>query len=415
MSAGVITIERKKYAVGLFWQPLPAGQNTRDFAKQLSKQLTGSVKFYAEFRSMIGVGTRALGHRRGMKIAAIEVINSFPEYNSFLVEFFTPQGFWIIAVRNNIIIFDQLFGAEAEAQREFIKLSALPDWGIIIAPANWSVPRSVEKSLRDIVSGNSKVALTTIGGAWGNVFSIAVFAIIASVLWYFFQDPMIKVFAPRAQQAQINPQVIEEYKRQLEIKKIQQEDIIPSTRVVMPYDNLPGALPYSEKCWQAIAYVMQPITGWVQQSAECVDNTASARFVRTYGTLAGLHESVYSLMGDVFIVENTDSDAVISVPFTPLPPAVNNTPQNLTENIVFSISSLFQTIGESANVRSGMETSGEGEAAVTSNVVIVSATSKLKPDEFIKIFDGISPLYLSSVKWDARTRTWNYEVKIYAK
>ena len=90
MSAGVITIERKKYAVGLFWQPLPAGQNTRDFAKQLSKQLTGSVKFYAEFRSMIGVGTRALGHRRGMKIAAIEVINSFPEYNSFLVEFFYP-------------------------------------------------------------------------------------------------------------------------------------------------------------------------------------------------------------------------------------------------------------------------------------------------------------------------------------
>ena len=89
--------------------------------------------------------------------------------------------------------------------------------------------------------------MTTIGGAWGNVFSIAVFAIIASVLWYFFQDPMIKVFAPRAQQAQINPQVIEEYKRQLEIKKIQQEDIIPSTRVVMPYDNLPGALPYSEK------------------------------------------------------------------------------------------------------------------------------------------------------------------------
>ncbi len=415
MSAGVITIERKKYAVGLFWQPLPAGQNTRDFARQLSKQITGSVKFYAEFRSMVGVGTRALGHRRGMKIAAIEIINAFAEYNSFLAEFFTPQGFWIIAVRNNIIIFDQLFGAEAEAKREFINLSALPDWGIIIAPGNWNVPRSVEKSLRDIISGNSKVALTPIGGTLGNIFSIAVFAAIASVFWYFFQDPIIKVFAPRAQQAQINPQVIEEYKRQLEIKKIQQEDVIQPIRADMPYDNLPDALLYAEKCWRSIAYVMQPITGWVQQSAECIDNTASARFVRTYGTLAGLHESAYSLMGDVFIVENTDSDAVISVPFAPLPPAENNTPKNLTEDIVFSISSLFQTIGESANVRSGMETSGEGEAAVTSNVVIVSAASKLKPDEFIKIFDGISPLYLSSVKWDARSRTWNYEVKIYAK
>lgn len=415
MSAGVITIERKKYAVGLFWQPLPAGQNTRDFAKQLSKQITGSVKFYAEFRSMVGVGTRSLGHRRGMKIAAIEVINAFTEYNSFLAEFFTPQGFWIIAVRNNIIIFDQLFGAEAEAKREFVNLSALPDWGIIIAPGNWNVARSVEKSLHDIISGNSKVALTPIGGAFGNIISIAVVATISSILWYFFQDPMTKVFTPRAQQAQINPQVVEEYKRQLEIKKIQQEEIIQPERAAMPYDNLPDALPYAEKCWKSIAYVMQPVTGWVQQSAECIDNTASARFVRTYGTLAGLHESAYALMGDVFIVENTDSDAVISVPFAPLPPAANNTPQNLTEDIVFSISSLFQTIGESANVRSGMETSGEGESAVTSNVVIVSAASKLKPDEFIKIFDGISPLYLSSVKWDARSRTWNYEVKIYAK
>lgn len=417
MAAGVVTIERKKYAVGLFWQPLPSGQNSYDFAKQLSKQIPGSVKFYTEYRSMVCVGSRALGHRRGMKIAAVELLNSFSEYNSFLAEFFTPQGFWIVGVRNNIVIFDQLFTSEADAKREFIKLVALPDWDIIIASGSWNIPRAVEKPLREIVVGNSKEALQPIGGAAGNVFSLIVFALIAFGFWHFFHEPIITMFSPRPQQAKINPEVLAEYKRQLAEKDAQikkQYDTQP-VKIVMPYESLPDVSLRAGQCWKSIAYVMQPITGWTQQGAECYETGVRARLNRSYGTLSGLHDLVAKKIKNSIISENTDSDVTIDVKTESLNSIKNSEPSKLVPEIVFAVNTAFQSINEIANVRTSTESVGDGANTSVINIVMVSATSKLKPDEFIKIFDGLAPMSLVSVKWDARSRIWNYEVKIYAK
>jgi hypothetical protein len=121
-------------------------------------------------------------------------------------------------------------------------------------------------------------------------------------------------------------------------------------------------------------------------------------------------------MGEnVYVMENTESDVVISVDLTPLQSSGNNSPQADIEDIIFSVNNIFQKIGEFANIKPSIESNGQGTATVTTNTVIINTDSKLKPDEFIKMFNKISPIFLSSVKWDARSRTWNYEVKIYAK
>lgn len=417
MASGVITIERKKYAVGLFWQPLSTGQNPHFLAKKLSKQISGSVKFYAEYGSMVGIGSLSLGHRRGMKIAAVEVINYFHEYNSFLAEFFTPQGFWIIGVRNNIVIFDQLISTESNAKKEFAKLVALPDWDVIIASGSWNIPRAEEKSLRDVIVGNSKPYLIPISVTAGNIFSLVVFCMVVFGIWYVFNEPIMKMISPRPQQIQINPEILKEYKKQLEAKKaeIKQEPVQPAV-ISHPYDNLPDPHLRAEQCWRSIAFVMQPISGWSQQNAVCEENSARVTLNRTYGTLEGLYSLVDSLLGEnVYVMENTDSNVVISVDLTPLPSSGNNLPKTDIEDVVFSVNNIFQKIGKFANIKPSMETNKQGDVTVTTNMVTIDADSKLKPDEFIKMFDGISPISLSSVKWDARSRTWNYEVKIYAK
>lgn len=417
MASGVITIERKKYAVGLFWQPLQAGQNTHNFAKKLSKQISGSVKFYTEYGSMVGIGSLSLGHRRGMKIAAVEIINYFHEYNSFLAEFFTPQGFWIIGVRNNIVIFDQLISTESNAKKEFAKLAALPDWDVIVASGSWNVPRAVEKSLRDVIVGNSKQYLIPTSVAAGNIFSLIVFCMVIFGIWYVFNEPIMKMIAPRPQQVQINPEILKEYKKQLEAKKaeIKQEPAQPIV-VSHPYDNLPDPHLRAEQCWRSIAFVMQPISGWTQQNAVCEENSARATLNRSYGTLEELYNSIDFLMGEnVYVMENTDSNVVISVDLTPLPAFGENEPKIEIEDVIFSVNNIFQKIGKFANIKPSAETSTQGDITVTTHMVIIEADSKLKPDEFIKMFDEVSPISLSSVKWDSRSRKWNYEVKIYAK
>lgn len=416
MAAGVITINRKKYAVGLFWQPLPVGQNPFNFSKQLAKKIPGKIKFYTDFKSMVGIGSRIQGHHRGMKIAAVELMDYFSEYNSFLAEFFTPQGFWIIGVRNNIIVFDQLFLSEANAKQEFAKLVGLPDWDVVIASGSWNIPRAEEKTLNDIITGHSKPYLNPVSGVFGHVFALILFFATVFGMWYLFNEPIMKMFTSRPQQVQINPEILKEYKKQLDAKQAEIKEAMQPQVISRPYDSLPDPLLRADQCWRAIGFVMQPISGWAQQSAICEENTAKVTLRRTYGTLDELYSSANSLMGDnISIIKNTDSDIIISVGLNSLQPSKDNMLDNSAEDIIFYINNTFQKIGEFVNIKSEMETFGQGQSSETVNIIIVNTNSKLKPNEFIKMFNGIYPMSLSSVKWDARSRTWNYEVKIYAK
>ncbi|MCL2737474.1 MAG: hypothetical protein FWE17_01250, partial [Alphaproteobacteria bacterium] len=120
MTSQVINIERRKYATGLFWQPVAGGQNARVLARNLSKFIPGHTgKYFMEYRSMVGVGGRAMGHRRRMPSAAAEVMEAFADYNSFLAAFAVRQGFYIVAARNGIIIQDRLIPDEASAKEVY--------------------------------------------------------------------------------------------------------------------------------------------------------------------------------------------------------------------------------------------------------------------------------------------------------
>jgi hypothetical protein len=45
----------------------------------------------------------------------------------------------------------------------------------------------------------------------------------------------------------------------------------------------------------------------------------------------------------------------------------------------------------------------------------VAVRSKLIPQQFMEIFADFGGVYLIQAAWDVRTRSWNYEVLIYAK
>ena len=104
LQGNIITIKRKKYATGLFWQPIGAGFVARTYARNLSRGVDRKYNMYAEYRSMVGLGSRRAGHRSGMSVAAAEVMNSLTEFNSFLGVFPAGDQFYLVAVRNGIIL-----------------------------------------------------------------------------------------------------------------------------------------------------------------------------------------------------------------------------------------------------------------------------------------------------------------------
>ena len=87
MANQVISVDRKKYAVGLFWQPTGAGYVARNYARTLARSVDKKLNLFVEYRSMVGLGARRVGHRSGMDCAAVAVMDTLAEYYSFLAVF----------------------------------------------------------------------------------------------------------------------------------------------------------------------------------------------------------------------------------------------------------------------------------------------------------------------------------------
>ena len=151
----VITVRRRKYATGLFWQPVNPGVTPYLYARQLVAKSDKKYTLLTEYKSMVGLAESRDGIRSGMSSAAAEVMNAFPEFSSFLGVFHVDTRYYLVAVRNGVIIRDVLVEKESDARKLYAELSNMPDWGALFAPSSWGMPRSQEKFLQDIVKNES--------------------------------------------------------------------------------------------------------------------------------------------------------------------------------------------------------------------------------------------------------------------
>lgn len=419
----VISLDRKKYAVGLVWQPLAVGLVARNYAHQLINRIDKKLNLFIEYRSMLGLGSSRAGHKRGMSVAATEVTEAFAEYSSFLAAFKIKEGFWLVSVRNGVIIKDALFEDEQSARAEYIILSNMPDWGALFAPESWGMPRSIEKVLDSVIFGTVKATLKPISKFHSDLLSFFLIVIFIAGFANFFKEPIHQMIGKKTQISKINPELAAEYKKQLakknqeldekyNIKKQQEEKAVEP--ITMPYDLLPNPVGRAQLCYQAIGFLMQPVNGWNQKNAECNESDAKVTFKRSYGNMDDFYEVVTNIMPGVQIDEKSDSEIVVTTNL-PLLEAEPSMEEKDAQTLQRQINSLFQKIKQPVDTGITVDTIGDGPNAVDLNVVEISAESKLIPTEFIKIFDEFSGVYMTMTSWDYNSRTWNYEVIIYAK
>lgn len=416
----VITVDRKKYATGLFWQPVASGFVARNYARSLSRSIDRKLKLYVDYRAMVGLGARRMGHRRGMHSAAAEIMDAMTEYSSFLGVFQTGRMFYLVAVRNGIILNDRLFDSEAAARGEYLRLAAIPDWSALFAPSAWSMPRAVERGLGDIITGRAPVALRYISRIRMGLMSVALIGLFSFILMYMFREPIVQMFAPRPQIATINPELAAEYKRQIEEKNKELDEVFEIEKVAppeplrMPYDYLPSPRGRAELCYQAIGFLMQPVSGWVQISAECGEEYASADFKRGFGTLTDFYEIAGDLMPGAFVREVSENMLNVRARLPELEISASRDERD-ADTIVRDIYSLFQSIDNDVEVNVVTDNITNGVENVSIDIVEVGASSKLIPVQFMEIFDNFGGVYMTRCAWDVTRRIWNYEVIIYAK
>ena len=420
MANQVITINRKKYAVGLFWQPISHGVPPRVFAKNLARGIDKKLNLFAEYREMVALGSRRFGQRATMRVAAAAVMESFSEYTSFLAMFQVSNGYYLVASRNGVIIEDKLFSAENLARAEYVKLMEIPDWGAFFAPGAWGMPRAVEKNLSDVLNVNNHVTLRSISYLRAGVISALLVVLFFVLFMGIFKDSVKQAFGPRPQVAELNPELVAEYKRQIEEKnkeldvKFEIEKQLPPEPIVMPYELLPDMISRAELCYRAIGFVMQPITGWNQVSAICGETHVVAELKRSFGTLDEFYNVATELMPGAF-VEELDEDTLRVTAVLPKLDSVSSQDERDADTILRDITSLFQGVDTTVNAQIVMDTLTNGVDVKELSLVEIEIESKLTPVHFIKIFEDFGGVYLMQARWDVAKRIWNYEVIIYAK
>jgi len=416
----VLTVHRKKYAVGLFWQPAPAGGRARNNARALARAVDKKLNLYTEYRAMIGLGARRAGLRPGMPSAAAEVVDSLTEYTSFLAAFNTGNVFYLVAVRNGIILEDKIFASERDARAEYARLFEIPDWSALIAPASWSMPRAIERRLSDLITGRVRAVLHPIGRLRSILLSVILLAGFGVLMLSMFRGPIGEMMQTRPQISQIDPELAAEYKRQIEEKNKQLDaefDIqkpLPPEPLVMPYDSLPDVTQRAQICFQAIGFLMQPIPGWNQVSADCGEKVATTTLRRSFGTLGDFYSVAGSLIPNAIV--NELSEDTLSVQAV-LPAVKTHASQDERDaaTIIRDVQTIFQAMNTPVEIDAVFDTLTNGVDTVNLNIVEIAASSKLVPMQFMEIFDQFDGVYMTRCAWDASRRTWNYEVIIYAK
>lgn len=419
MSGQVITINRKKYAVGLFWQPTGAGYVARTYARALARSVDKKLNLYTEYRGMVGLGARRAGHRSGMDSAAAAVTDALGEYSSFLAVFGIDKYFYLVAVRNGVILEDKLFTSESDARAEYFKLSEIPDWGALFAPAPWGMPRAVERNLSDLIVRAVRAPLRPISrvGA-GLVSGVLIIVFVVGSMW-FFRDPLEQM-ATTSELSNISPELAAEFEKQVQEKNKELDAVFEIEKpalpgpIVLPYEYLPDPMARAQVCYQAMAFLMQPITGWSQTNVECGETHAIAQFSRDYGTLDDFYMMATELMPASFVQQQSDNALTVRAKLPDVPTYASIDERDV-ETVLRAVMTAFQGIDTPADAAMVVDTLTNGVDTVYLNVVEVAAESKLVPTQFMQIFDDFGGVYMTRCAWNASARTWNYEVIIYAK
>jgi hypothetical protein len=415
-----INVDGITYAVSLFWQPMQDPDDPMQEVKETAETiLEGADVFCLRTGGapQYGLGLSEEGHRQGQVAAAISVADAFSDQTSSVSVFEVPEGWWFLAVRNDLILSEEdvLYKNEDDAQRAFFSMMAVPDWGRKVAPNSWGVEGTSELDLSEVLRNTRQVKLQKLSGLRGTKFiaavggaALIVLYILYSLISSLFKEDEVKI-KKRPDFSKFRKPVIQKP------KTIEKE--------VMPWENIYKSEDVLQNCWEKTMQLKgMLIPGWTLIDTSCNAQTISGVWSRDWGRIAWLKKSIYNY--DIKFVEQVfspDGKNFVGVSKIDKIVQLNSPPTMTGTQTVDEMNDIFQAIG------SEIDLSQEGsEEKVVKGLRIKQKETKHKtvsykfssvydPPMWSALLGKISGLTIDVIDYSAKDGKWNYEGKIYVR
>jgi hypothetical protein len=145
MGAGVVTVGRRVYAVGLYWENSPSGRVTQA-AREAALQPGQKAEFYAIRPGnndgripQFGLAQSGVGYKAGMPVFAACLANQ--PLGSWAGAFRLQQGTVVVVVRDDLIVpdGDNLYTNESEARDRLLQEIGFGGLLRVYAPEAWGI------------------------------------------------------------------------------------------------------------------------------------------------------------------------------------------------------------------------------------------------------------------------------------
>jgi hypothetical protein len=275
MGAGVVTVGRLPYAVGLYWENSSGGR-TAQAAKEAARQPGQQADFYAvragtsEGRvAQFGLAQAASGHKAGMPSFAGCIANQ--QVGSWGGAFRLREGTALIIVRDDLVVpdGDQFFADENDARDRLMQEIGFGGLQRIYAPEAWSIPGADSMPLSLLLDERRDIRLQRVeipkkfilmAGGGGIALLIAL-----GIGWYVQEQQAEEAAAALAKQEALR-------REQLAAKNLVPSILQPKVEAPKPeprWEKKPLPMDVIQACRDGLKQLPAAVLGWRMTQMRC--------------------------------------------------------------------------------------------------------------------------------------------------
>lgn len=305
MGAGLVTVGRRTYAVGLYWENSPAGRLAQT-ARDAAIQSGGGYKYYALRNGVkdgrvpqFGLLQDIEGAKPGAPVFAACIANQQP--GSWAGAFKFREGIAVVVVRDDLLVpdGDVLFEREDEARDRLLQEIGFGGLQRVFAPESWAIPGAdsmpISLLLNEVADIKLRAATVSKKPLLYIAGGVAAVLVLATGYWLFDY-----------QQALEQQKITEEITAR-DLAKRNAATLVPDAfknQVVKPkppertWEKEPDPSAIMAACVDALKKIPVAISGWKMDSLSCGKGQAVSIWSRSGGVTTPPAFMQYDPKGD---------------------------------------------------------------------------------------------------------------------